>query len=234
LIMAPDAFAKLLIYTFIQELRADMVQRLQSPLVGKLNQKIASEILTIINEGHLPKATGSRPFDDEGLPSSQVTVVDKGILRSFLYHTYAANKDGVESTGNALRYALLQIVPKYKLEPFIGPNNIVVKPGNTSREEIIREVKNGILTKDFIGAHTSSSQSGNFSIAPYCAFKVEDGEIRYPVKEAMTGGNILTVLKNVEVLGNDIKQVQFYDAALVRDATLIAPTVLVKDVSMSA
>jgi PmbA protein len=234
LIMAPDAFAKLLIYTFIQELRADMVQKRQSPLAGKLNQKIASEILTMVNDGYVPKATGSRPFDDEGVPSTRVTVVDKGILKSFLYHTYAANKEGVESTGNALRYALLQIVPKYKLEPFIGPNNLVVKPGTVSKEEIISEVKNGILTKDFIGAHTSSSQSGNFSIAPYCAFKVEDGEIRYPVKEAMIGGDILTLLKNVKALGNDVKQVQYYDAALVKDATLIAPTVLVKDVSVSA
>jgi len=113
--------------------------------------------------------------------------------------------------------------------PVIGPNNIVVKPGSISREEIIDEVKNGILTKDFIGA-----QSGNFSMAPYCAFKVEDGEIRHPVKEAMIGGNILTLLKNVKVLGNDVKQVLFYNAALVRDAALIAPTVLVKDVSVSA
>lgn len=234
LIMTPDAFASLLIYTFIQELRADLVQKLQSPLAGRLNQEVASEILTITNDGYVSKAIGSRPFDDEGTPSTRVTLVDKGILKSLLYHTYAANKERVENTGNALRYTLLQIVPKYKMEPFIGPNNIVVKPGSVSREEILEEVKNGILTKDFIGAHTSSPQSGNFSMAPYCAFKVEDGEIRHPVKEAMIGGNILTLLKNVKVLGNDIKQVQFYNAALVRDAALIAPTVLVKNVSVSA
>lgn len=234
LIMSPDALAKILIYTLIQELRADLVQKLQSPLAGKLNQKIASELLTITNDGYVPKAVGSRPFDDEGVPATKVTVVDKGVLKSFLYHTYAAKKEGVESTGNALRYALLQIVPKYKLEPFVGPNNIVVKPGTASREDIIDEVKNGIITKDFIGAHTASSQSGNFSIAPYCAFKIENGEIQYPVKEAMIGGNILNLLENVEVVGNDVKQVQFYDAALVRDATLIAPTVRVKNVSVSA
>jgi len=234
LIMSPDALAKLLIYTLAQELRADLVQKLQSPLVGKLNQKVASKVLTIMNDGYVPKAVGSRPFDDEGVPATRVTVVEKGVLKSFLYHTYAAKKEGVESTGNALRYALLQIVPKYKLEPFIGPNNIVVKPGTVSRDEIIDEVKNGIITKDFIGAHTASPQSGNFSIAPYMAFKLEGGEIKYPVKEAMIGGNILNLLENVEVVGNDVKQVQFYDAALVREATLIAPTVRVKNVSVSA
>lgn len=234
LIMTPDAFASLLIYMFIQELRADLVQKLQSPLAGKLNQQVASEILTVTNDGFVSKAVGSRPFDDEGTPSTRVTLVDKGVLKSFLYHTYTANKEGAENTGNALRYALLQIVPKYKMEPFIGPNNIVVKPGSVSREEIIDEVKNGILTKDFIGAHTSSPQSGNFSMAPYCALKVENGEIRHPIKEAMIGGNILTLLKNVKALAHDVKQVQFYNAALVKDATLIAPTVLVKDVSVSA
>ena len=234
LIMSPDALAQLLIYTLVQELRADLVQKLQSPLVGKLNQKIASEVLTIINDGHVPRAVGSRPFDDEGVPTTRVTVIDRGVLKSFLYHTYAAKKEGVESTGNALRYALLQIVPKYRLEPFIGPNNIVVKPGTVSRDEVIDEVENGIITKAFIGAHTSSPQSGNFSMAPYCAFKIENGEIRYPVKEAMIGGNILSLLENVEVVGKDVKQVQFYDAALVKEATLIAPTVLIKNVSVSA
>jgi predicted Zn-dependent protease len=69
---------------------------------------------------------------------------------------------------------------------------------------------------------------------PYCAFKIENGEIKYPIKELMIGGDILSLLKNVEVVGNDVKQVLLYDAALIKDATLIAPSVLVKDVTVSA
>jgi PmbA protein len=234
LVMAPDALAELFIYTLILELRADRVQKLQSPLVGKLNQTVGSELLTILNDAHASKAMGSRLFDDEGVPTKKMPLIEKGILKSFLYDTYTARKDGVESTGNALRYALLQIVPKYKMEPTIGPTNIVVQPGKASEEDIIEDVKKGIYTKDFIGAHTSNVESGVFSIMPYGAFKIEDGEMRYPIKEAMIGGDILTLLKNVEAVANNVKQVSFYNAALLKDATLIAPSIRVKDVSISA
>lgn len=233
LIIAPDALSNLLIYTLVQEVRADRVQRQQSPLVGKLNQQIASEVLTILDDGKVPRATGSKLFDDEGVPTAKTPIIEKGVLKSFLYDTYTATKEDRESTGNAVRDALLQLVPKYRLEPFIGPTNVVIEPGTASRDEIMEDVKNGIITKDFIGAHTSNPQSGTFSIAPYSASKIENGEIKHPIKEAMIGGDILTLLKNVEIVGNDVKQVQFYDAALIKDATLIAPTILVKDVSVS-
>jgi len=233
LVMTPDALAELLIYTFILEARADRVQKSQSPLAGKLGQPIGSEVLTVLNDGLAPEAMGSRVFDDEGVPTRRTTLIEKGVLKGFLYDTYTARRDSVQSTGNALRYALLQLVPKYKLEPLVGPTNVVVQPGKTSREGLIREVKNGIFTKSFIGAHTSNSESGAFSVMPYCAFKVEDGEIKYPIKEAMIGGDILTLLKNVEIVANDVKQVLFYEAALLRDSALIAPSVLVRNVSVS-
>jgi len=234
LIISSDALAKLLIYILIQEVRADRVQKLQSPLVGKLNQEIASKILTVVDDGRIPKASGSRPFDDEGVPTTKTFIIERGKLKSFLHNTYTANKEENRSTGNALRQALLQVVPKYKMETSIGPTNILIEPGTTSPDDMVKETKNGIITKDFIGAHTSNPQSGAFSIAPYCAFKIEEGEVKYPIKEAMIGGNILTLLKNIEIVGNDVKQVLFYDAALIKDATLIAPTILVKNVSVSA
>ncbi|MFQ6065084.1 MAG: TldD/PmbA family protein [Candidatus Bathyarchaeia archaeon] len=234
LVMAPDALSNLLIYTLIQEVRADQVQRQRSPLVGKLNQQIASEVLTMKDDGRLPRATGSKIFDDEGAPTTKTPIIEKGVLRSFLYDTYTAKKENRESTGNAARNVLLQLVPKYRLEPFIGPTNIVIEPGTNSKDEIVEDVKNGIITKDFIGAHTSNPQTGAFSMAPYMASKIENGEITHSIKEAMIGGDILSLLKNVKIIGNDVKQVQFYNAALIKDATLIAPTILIGDVSVSA
>jgi PmbA protein len=156
------------------------------------------------------------------------------VLKNYLYDNYSARKEGTQSTGNALRHALLQIVPKYKLEPSVSLTNIAIEPGTASPDDLIKDVKNGIITKDFIGTHTSNPQSGAFSIMPYCAFKIENGEIKYPIKELMVGGDILSLLKNVEIVGNDVKQVLLYDAALIKDATLIAPSMLVKDVMVSA
>jgi len=234
LIISPDALAKLLIYTFIQEVRADRIQKLQSPFVGKLNQEIASQKLTILDDGRIPRAVGSKPFDDEGVSTARTTIIEKGMLKNFLYDTYCAKKEETKSTGNSLRHALLQVVPKYKMEPSIGPTNMVVKAGTTPLDYIIKEAKNGVITKDFIGTHTSNPQSGTFSIAPHCAFKIENGEIKHPIKEAMIGGDIPTLLKSIEIVGKDVKHVLLYDAALLKDATLIAPSMLVKDVSVSA
>ncbi|MEM3088831.1 MAG: TldD/PmbA family protein, partial [Candidatus Bathyarchaeia archaeon] len=149
LIVAPsrEGLPDLLLYAFIQGLRADNVQKQQSPLAGKLNQQIGSEGLTIVDDPHIPGALGSKPFDDEGCPTRKTLVIEKGVLTSFLHNTYTANKAGVSSTGNALRIAAFSAKPKYALEPLIGPTNTVIKSGSVSQERLIEEVKNGIITR---------------------------------------------------------------------------------------
>jgi PmbA protein len=230
LIINPDGLAELFIYTFCREVSADLVQTNRSPFVNKLEKQVASHVLNIHDDGRFPKACGSKTFDDEGCEAQKTVIIEKGILKNFLHNTYTANKANTKNTGNSLRYALLRTTPKYLLEPSIGPSNLVIEPGNSSLETLISEVKNGIITKDFLGCHTASEESGNFSISLHCAFKIEKGEIKYPVKEAMIGGNILELLKNISLIANDVKQVQFMNAALIRDATLISPSIQVDNV----
>ncbi|MBS7643016.1 TldD/PmbA family protein, partial [Candidatus Bathyarchaeota archaeon] len=233
LIVAPsrEGLPDLLLYAFIQGLRADNVQKQQSPLAGKLNQQIGSEGLTIVDDPHIPGALGSKPFDDEGCPTRKTLVIEKGVLTSFLHNTYTANKAGVSSTGNALRIAAFSAKPKYALEPLIGPTNTVIKSGSVSQERLIEEVKNGIITRGFIGAHTANSQSGDFSVLLTGAFKIENGEIKHPVKEAMVGGNILDFLKKIDLIANDVKQMPY--AWYGDDATLMAPSILVRGVTVA-
>lgn len=233
LIVAPsrEGLPDLLLYAFIQGLRADNVQKQQSPLVGKLNQQIGSQELTIFDDPHIPRALGSKPFDDEGCPTGKKVIIEKGVLTSFLHNTYTANRIGIPSTGNAVRIAPFSAKPKYALEPLIGPTNTVIKPGTVSQEKLINEVKDGIITRGFIGAHTANSQSGDFSVLMSGAFKIEKGEIKHPVKEAMIGGNILDLFKKIDLLADDVKQMPY--AWYGEDATLIAPSILVRGVMVA-
>jgi PmbA protein len=118
--------------------------------------------------------------------------------------------------------------PKYAVEPIIGPTNFKLCAGKKSAQakfdDIVNEVKNGVIAKEVIGAHTANAASGEFSVVLDTAFKIEKGEIVYPVKQTMLGGNILDVLKSVALFADDMKQV---------GEALIAPTVLVKGVRVS-
>ena len=228
-LLQPEALSFLLAFTLMSEVRSDNIQKRQSPFVGKLKQIVASENLMVIDDGLLPKASGSKPFDDEGCPTQTTTVINKGRLENFLYNTYTAGKDKVSSTGNAARtFGGFTDKPKYAVEPIIGPNNFKLCAAKKSAEvkfdDIISEVKNGIIAKEVIGAHTANAASGEFSVVLDSAFKIEKGEVVYPVKQAMLGGNIVDALRSVALFADDVKQVG--------DA-LISPTILIKDVKVS-
>jgi PmbA protein len=226
------ALALLLSTTLASAVKADNIQKSQSPFVGKLGQSVASSNISIVDDGHLPQAFGSRPFDDEGFPTQTTKIIDKGRLRSFLYNTYASNKDRVKSTGNSLRsmggFGTRQ---RYCVEPLIGSTNFRlfagVKGAEDSYDSVVSEVKNGIIAKGVIGAHTANPQSGEFSVALDLAYKVEKGETSFPVKQAMVGGNIQDLLKNVSLLANDVTHVGW------EHSSIITPTVLVKNVRVS-
>jgi PmbA protein len=197
-ILMPRAMEELLSYTTISQLNAENVQRDQSPYVGRLGDEIASENLTMIDDGTLPEGIGSTKMDGEGVPTERTTLIEKGVLKSFLYNTYAANKDEVESTGNAVR--------GYDELPGVDITNFIVKSGHKTLEDLIDEMNKGLLITDVIGAHTAMGASGEFSVTTNNAFWIEKGE-RYPVKEVMISGNMPEVLMMVEETANDPRQI---------------------------
>jgi PmbA protein len=102
-----------------------------------------------------------------------------------------------------------------------------VKGAQSSFDEVVSEVKNGVITKGVVGAHTANAPSGEFSVALDMAFKIEKGEIAYPIKQAMIGGNIQDFIKSIAMFADDTTQVGF------ENASVIAPTMLVKNVTVS-
>ncbi|MEE9232295.1 MAG: TldD/PmbA family protein [Nitrospirales bacterium] len=164
-------------------------------LLGQLGQSIASEVVTVVDDGRLSGGLGSRPFDGEGLPTRKTLVIDKGVLTNYLLDTYSGRKLGMASTGNASR--------SIGENPTVGTTNMFLSPGPYSPEEILRSMKRGLLVTDLIGFGVNLV-SGDYSRGAV-GFWVENGEIAYPVEEVTIAGNLKQMLTGIEMVGNDLE-----------------------------
>ena len=214
-IFTQSAFQELLYFTLINAVKADYVQRNQSALKGKTGKKVASEIVTIYDDGLFKGGLRTWKFDGEGVPQQKTLIIEKGVLCNFIYDNYAAKKEGKESTGNATRAGYLST-------PNVEATNFHFLPGNRSPEELIGEVNEGLLVYYLQGAHSSNSASGDFSVVATPAWKIENGEIAYATEGAMLAGNIFQVLKNISALADNERKI----------GQLVAPWVLVENVKV--
>jgi PmbA protein len=156
---------------------------------------VAAAGLTVMDDGRMPSALGSRPFDGEGVPTRRTVVIDNGVLTSYLLDTYTARKLGLASTGNASR-SLGQ-------RPTVGPMNFYVQPGAASPEEIIRSVDRGLYVTEMIGFGVNLV-TGDYSRGAVGIW-IEKGELTYPVEEITIAGNLKDMLRDVEMIGNDLE-----------------------------
>ena len=164
-------------------------------LIGKIGDKIASELITVVDDGTIPAALGSKPFDGEGLPTGRKTVVEKGVLQSYLLDTYSGRKLGYPSTGNAAR--------SVGEPPGVAPTNFYLSPGSYSPEEIIASVEEGFYVTELIGFGVNLV-TGDYSRGA-AGIWIEKGELAYPVEEVTIAGNLKEILLNIEMVGNDLE-----------------------------
>lgn len=212
-ILTQFALQELLYYTFINAVKADNVERDQSPFKEKLDTQVGSEALTILDDGLLPGGMRTGIFDGEGVPHQKTNIMEKGVLRNFLYDNYTAKKQGKESTGNASRAGYLST-------PSIEATNFHILPGKKSKEELLNEVKDGLLVSYLQGAHSSNPVSGEFSVVATPAWKIKNGRIGDSTRGIMLAGNIFELLKDVvEIANNERKMGQ-----------LVSPWILVENV----
>lgn len=173
-----------LIQFFIECVDGRNIYLNNSFLTGKLGEKIASPLLSIADNPHLPGGIGSRPFDGEGVPTRFVQIVQDGKLDSYLLNTYEARKLNMKSTGHAS-----------------GVHNVSLKSGGDSPESIIKSVDRGLLLTDTIGFGRIPS-TGDISQGAFGMW-IENGELAFPVAEITISGNLGTMLRGIEMIGND-------------------------------
>ncbi|GAH94415.1 unnamed protein product, partial [marine sediment metagenome] len=136
-ILSPNSVFELLIFPLLFSINSNNVQKKMSKFKGKIGEKIASNLLTIKDNGILPHGLGSSSFDREGVPHKPINIIENGKLISYMYNTYTANKEGRLSTGHASGDA--------RTAPGIGPTNFIIKSGNINYKDMISNIDRGII-----------------------------------------------------------------------------------------
>ncbi len=189
------------------------IYRKSSFLVDKVGQEIASPLVTIVDDATMWDGPASRPFDGEGVKSAPTTLVEKGVLKTYICDSYSARRLNLKPTGHAAR--------SYQSLPGIGSTNLYLKAGASDPKEIVKSVKSGLYVTSLVGFGTNMV-TGDISRGAV-GFWIENGEITYPVQEITLAGNALVLFKNIAAVGNDLS-FRFGGSA--------APTILISEATV--
>lgn len=176
-------------------LEADLVQKQLSVYAGKIGQKVASELVTVVDDATLPGKYGSLTFDDEGNPGQKTVLIENGILKDYMYDYLTAKKEGRASTGNGRRES-------YRDRPIPRMTNTFIAPGQSDPEDIIRSVEKGFFVKKMGGGQVNTT-NGDFVFDVTEGYLIENGTVTEPVRGATLTGNGPEVLQMIDMVGND-------------------------------
>ncbi len=178
-------------------LEGDFNRKGTSAFSGRVGQKVASELCTVVDDGTLPGRRGSLNVDDEGTPSQCTTLIENGILKGYMQDKMNARLMGVKATGNGRRESYAHL-------PMPRMTNTYMLPGQQTPEEIIASVERGLYAVNFGGGQVDIT-SGKFVFSASEAYMIENGKVTYPVKGATLIGNGPDVLTRVSMVGNDLR-----------------------------
>ena len=178
-------------------LEGDFNRKGTSAFSGRIGQRVANPLVTVVDDGTLPGRRGSLSIDDEGTISQCTTLIEDGVLKGYLFDKLNARLMGTSSTGNGRRESFAHL-------PMPRMTNTYMRPGPHQREEIIRSVKKGLYAANFGGGQVDIT-SGKFVFSASEAYLIEDGKITTPVKGATLIGNGPDVLTRVSMVGNDLE-----------------------------
>ncbi len=204
--------ARSLLGSIFEAVQGESIYRQASFLAGRLGEKVASEKLTVIDDGTIPGLFGSAPFDDEGVPTRRTPVLERGVLKSYLLNAYAARRLGMKTTGNASR--------GLSGNAGTGHGNLFIEPGERAPAEIIASVSNGFYVTELIGSGVNIV-TGDYSRGAVGLW-IRNGELAFPVSEVTIAGNLNNMLMDVEAAGSDLE---------FRGSTA-APTILVREMTV--
>ena len=165
-------------------------------LTGKIGKKIASDLVTIVDDPGPEYAYGWIPYDDEGVKARRVVIVENGVLKEYMQSRETASVLGMNVTGNAR-------AQDYRYAPIVRMRNTYMMPGDWKPEEIIAETKEGYYLKGSMGGQ--ADMNGEFMFVVQEAWRIENGELKEPYRGVTVSGNALDVLMSVDAVGNDLK-----------------------------
>jgi PmbA protein len=192
----------------------ESVQRNRSMLAGKLGEPVMAPIVTLSDDALDARGSGASPFDGEGIPGQTTSLIEKGVLQTYLYDIETANRDGRKSTGNAGRGG-------FRGPPYPATSNLRLEPGTGSLVDLCAEVRSGLVITDLLGLHTANPISGAFSLGA-TGFEIVDGAVGRPVRGIAVADNVLGLFRKATRIGGDFRYFGSIGAA-----SLVVPEVSV-------
>jgi PmbA protein len=202
MLLTPMAANEMIEEVIAYAINSDTLQKKSSHFAGKIGKQVASDLLTVEDDATNVDGLNASSFDREGVSHRRNVVIEKGILKKFLYNTYTASKDGVRSTGNA--------GGSTSSPPMVSTTNFLIKPMRSSIDTLISEIDKGILISRFSG--NVNPVNGDFSGVVKGGRLIMHGTIQHAVKEVMVAGNVFEALRRLNGVSRERKVI--YDSIL--------------------
>jgi TldD protein len=177
-------------------LEADLNLKGLSVYSGRIGEKVASELITVVDDGRDPGQRGTAAMDDEGTPTQRTVLIEKGILKTYLSDRKHAEELGIRRSGNARRESFRHL-------PICRMTNTMIAPGESDPEEIVRSVKDGIFVKKMGGGQVDVV-SGNFAFEVTECYRIRDGKLAEPLRGATLVGQGPKLMSEIDMVGWDL------------------------------
>lgn len=218
LIFSPESIAFLFHGALFPAFSGERLVKDTTPLVGKVSERIASDVITLHDDPFHPLSLLQAVADDEGVPLRKNILIDKGIFKGFVWDNYWARVYGTESTGNGQRDIGSGSI-------HIGLNTVVIENGKRPLEDIIAEIERGYFVDGVQGAHSSNPDNGNFAVTANPAFLIEDGEI--------VGSSVFLITGNIYELLHQASEVSKEQIVIPFMTTMITPFIRFENVKIA-
>jgi PmbA protein len=200
-------------------LSADAVQRGRSLFAGREGEQIAASAFRLVDDGLHPEGLATAPFDGEGVARQTTPLIEEGVLRTYLFDTYTANKGARESTGNGDRAS-------YRTPPSVSASNLLVAPGDASSAELLEAAGDGLYVMGVAGLHSGVNPvSGSFSVGATGRL-IRGGELAEPAREMTIASDLVAMLQGVERAAQEARWVPF-------GGSVQAPALLVREMTVA-
>ena len=227
IIFEPYAIGEMLAFVFSSNFNLKTYSEKRSCFADKLGKNIAVQNFNLIDDPHHPEGIGSKPFDDEGIPTLPRYLIKSGIFTNIFSDSFYAFKEGMESTGNASRMGAPMGRTAQPI-PFPLPHNLRIDGNGITKEEIIKNTKKGLLVGRLWYTYPVNPERGDFSCTARSGIRIiENGIIKKPGKSVRIVHNLPILLQNISAVGNDVKNVLQWGSL-----PCITPTVKVEGIKV--
>ncbi len=203
-VLAPSEGSELLYTLVAYSANGENVNKRSSPWTDKVGEKVASESISIVDNGRSEKGLLSSLVDDEGVPTQKTQIIEKGVLKSYFFDSYNAHQLELQSTGNGIRRIARDLAGRFTAPAVSAGTTMEVKPGTKSVDDIIGEIKHGVYVEHFAWPIVDP-MSGTFSNEIRNARIIENGELGEPIKYALWVGNLYESFKGDVMVANDLE-----------------------------